>query len=168
MSQSEATQSVPERETQGRTRRRQKLIKTGIQLRLSGIFAGLSVVCLLTQWLLFSSLLANAASDLPVGGEYLLDLIPTLLYRSIGFSLLIALPLTLMVGVLETFRITGPIHRFETYLREVIRGTQLGPCKIRKGDALDDLCGLINEATEPLRRRQPSAHPTAPSEHEVA
>lgn len=133
-------------------RRRQKLIKPGIQLRLGGIFAGVSVLCLLIQWLLFSSLLANAAHQMPVGGDYLLDLIPALLFRSILFSVVIALPLTMVAGVRSTFNITGPIHRFEVYLREVIRGTQLGPCKIRKGDALQDLCDLINEATEPVRR----------------
>jgi hypothetical protein len=140
------------------SRRRQKLIKPGIQLRLSAIFAGVSVLCLLIQWLLFSSLLAGAARDLPVGSEYLLDVVPSLLYRALGFSLLVALPLTLLAGVHATFGITGPIYRFESYLKEVIRGTQLGPCKIRKGDALGELCELINQATEPVRKREVAAH----------
>lgn len=152
---------------QPQTLRTRKLVKTGIQLRMSAIFAGLTVVCLLTQWLLLSSMLANAANEMPVGGEYLLDLIPSLLGRALLFSVLLALPMTLAVGILETFRITGPIYRFETYLKEVVRGTQLGPCKIRKGDALGELCGLINEATEPVRRRQVGTE--APSrEGEVA
>lgn len=135
-------------------RRRQKLIKPGIQLRLGAIFAGLTVMCLLLQWLLFSALLSNAAHEMAVGGDYLLDLIPTLLFRSLLFSVAIALPATLLAGVHATFRITGPIYRFETYLRDVLRGAELGPCKIRKGDALDELCGLINDATEDLRQRQ--------------
>ena len=140
-------------------RRSRTLIKRGIQLRLAGLFAGLSVVCLLTQWLLFSSLLANSAHKMPVGGEYLLDIVPSLLYRSLFFSVLIALPLTLVVGVQATFRISGPIYRFESYLKEVIRGTQLGPCKIRQGDLLPELCELINQATEPVRRRAVDAPP---------
>jgi len=135
-------------------RRRTMLIKPGIQLRLGGIFAGLSILCLLIQFLLFTSLLSNAASDMPIGGDYLLDLVPGLLYRSLFLSVAIALPLTLLAGVYATFGITGPIHRFESYLREVIQGTQLGACRIRKGDALVDLCDLINKATEPVRRRQ--------------
>ncbi len=150
-----------------RSRRRRKLIKPGIQLRLSAIFAGVSVLCLLIQWLLFSALLVSAANDLPVGGEYLLDLIPGLLFRSILFSLVIALPLTLLAGVHATFGITGPIHRFESYLREVVRGTQLGPCKIRKGDGLGELCELINLATEPVRRREVEGEPQ-PTAGEVA
>jgi len=140
-------------------RRTRKLIKRGIQLRLAVLFAGLSTVCLLTQWLLFSAMLSNSAHKMPVGGDYLLDLIPSLLYRSLAFSVLIALPLTLLVGVQATFRITGPIYRFESYLKEVIRGTQLGPCKIREGDALPELCELINQATEPVRRRSLEAQP---------
>ncbi|MSR63587.1 MAG: hypothetical protein EXS08_14210 [Planctomycetes bacterium] len=134
------------------SRRSRWLIKPDIQLRLGAIFAGITVLCLLIQWLVFSSLLTNAAAQVPVGGEYLLDLIPTLLYRSILLSVGIALPLTMLAGVRSTFSITGPVHRFEAYLREVIRGTQLGPCKIRNGDALQELCTLINEATEPVRR----------------
>jgi hypothetical protein len=145
---------LPQPEAPARARRTRKLIKTGIQLRMSAIFASLTVVCLLTQWLLLSSMLAHAANDMPVGGEYLLDLIPGLLGRSLLFSVLLALPMTMAVGILATFRITGPIYRFESYLREVVSGTQLGPCKIRKGDALGELCGLINAATEPVRRRQ--------------
>lgn len=152
----------------GARRRRQMLIKPGIQLRLGGIFAGLSMLCLLIQFLLFTSLLSNAASKMPVGGDYLLDLIPSLLYRSLAFSALIALPLTLLVGVYSTFGITGPIYRFESYLREVIQGRQLGPCKIRKGDALGELCGLINEATEPVRRRQTAASSEQKKEGEAA
>jgi hypothetical protein len=53
---SPATESEPRepRGTEAATRRRQKLIKPGIQLRLSGVFAGLSILCLVIQWLLLN------------------------------------------------------------------------------------------------------------------
>lgn len=140
-------------------KRRRKLVKPGVQLALSGIFAGVSILSLLLQSLLFSSMLAHTAERMPVGGDYLIDLMPGLLLRSVLFSFGIVLPLTIAVGVLATFRIAGPIHRFEMYLKGVIQGAQLGPCKIRKGDAFDDLCTLINDATEPLRRREPRTTP---------
>jgi hypothetical protein len=140
-------------------KRRRKLIKPGVQLALSGIFAGVSILSLLLQALLFSSILAYTAERMPVGGDYLLDLMPTLLLRSVLFSFGIVLPLTIAIGVLATFRIVGPIHRFEMYLRSVIQGDQLGPCKIRKGDAFGDMCTLINEVTEPLRRRETRGAP---------
>ena len=153
----ESTTDTPAKST---ARRRRMLVKPGIQLRLGGIFAGISMLCLLIQFLLFTSLLSNAAGRMPVGGDYLLDLIPGLLYRSLFMSVLVALPLTMLAGVYATFGITGPVHRFESYLREVIKGTQLGACKIRKGDSLGELCELINTATEPLRRRQVDATPS--------
>jgi hypothetical protein len=137
-----------------RSKRSKKLIKPGIQLRLAGLFAGLTVLCLLLQWLTFSSLLSNAASAMPVGGDYLVDLVPGLLFRSLLISMAVALPLTLLVGVHATHRLTGPIYRFENYLREVAAGTQLGPCKIREGDEFSELCAQINAATEPVRRRE--------------
>jgi len=154
MSFSHSHESTPETPVKTNARRRQMLIKPGIQLRLGGIFAGLSILCLLIQFLLFTSLLSNAASRMPVGGDYLLDLVPSLLYRSLFLSVAIALPLTMLAGIYTTFGIAGPIHRFESYLREVIRGTQLGACKIRKGDAFGELCELINSATEPVRRHK--------------
>jgi hypothetical protein len=168
MSLPEPTESPSATSEKSPARRSKMLIKPGIQLRLGGIFAGLTMLCLLIQFLLFTSLLTNAASSMPVGGDFLLDLVPGLLYRSLAFSALIALPLTMLAGVYATFGITGPIYRFESYLREVIKGKQLGPCKIRKGDSLDELCGLINDATEPLRRRQVDATPAGTKETEAA
>lgn len=170
MSSLHSTESTPATPDTARpsARRRRMLIKPGIQLRLGAIFAGLSILCLLIQFLLFTSLLSNAASRMPVGGDYLLDLIPGLLYRSLFMSVLVALPLTLLAGIYATFGITGPIYRFESYLREVIHGTQLGACKIRKGDALGELCELINTATEPVRRRQVDARPSEVKESEAA
>ena len=149
-----------------RSKRSRKLIKPGIQLRLAGLFAGLTVLCLLLQWLTFSSLLSNAASSIPVGGDYLMDLVPSLLFRSLLISMGVALPLTLLVGIHATHRLTGPIHRFETYLAEVANGTQLGPCKIREGDAFSELCAQINAATEPVRRR--TVKPLSESASEAA
>ena len=56
--------------------------------------------------------------------------------------------------MLVTFRIAGPIYRFEQYLAGIAEGRQLGPCRIREGDELVELCARINEATAPLRRGQ--------------
>ena len=70
---------------------------------------------------------------------------------AVSFGML--LPLTIAIGILVTFRIAGPLYRFERFLELVIRGEQVGPCKLRNGDELQDLCDLINEATRPLRMR---------------
>jgi hypothetical protein len=36
-------------------------------------------------------------------------------------------------------------------LKRVIEGQERGECRLRNGDELQDLCELINRATEPIR-----------------
>ena len=72
----------------------------------------------------------------------------------VSFGML--LPLTIAVGILVTFRIAGPVYRFEKYLKQVIDGEEVGPCRIRDGDEFQELCELINQATAPLREARTS------------
>jgi len=37
--------------------------------------------------------------------------------------------------------------------KAVIRGEEVGPCRIRRGDEFQELCELINQATAPLREQ---------------
>jgi hypothetical protein len=67
----------------------------------------------------------------------------------VSFGML--LPLTIAVGILVTFRIAGPVYRFEKYLQQVIDGEAVGPCRIRNGDEFTELCDLINQATAVVR-----------------
>ena len=57
----------------------------------------------------------------------------------------------LSVGVLFTFRIAGPVYRFEQFLSAVVRGERPRDFRLRKGDQLTELAALINDATRPLR-----------------
>jgi nitrogen fixation/metabolism regulation signal transduction histidine kinase len=74
-----------------------------------------------------------------------------MLVEALLVSLLFLVPMTVGVGILATFRIAGPIYRFETYLDQVARGEEVGPCKLRKGDQLQGLCEKINEALAAAR-----------------
>jgi hypothetical protein len=67
--------------------------------------------------------------------------------------------MTLSVGISATHKIVGRSNRFRIYLTELAAGEHPEPCRIRKDDELQDLCELLNRATEPLRRAQPT--PTA-------
>ena len=144
-------------------RRRKKLIKPGIQLRMVFSFVGLSVMGLTLQFLLLGSRLTNAAASLQGGGGDLAQEVPAMLLEIFALSLAILVPVTFVFGILLTFRVAGPIYRFEQYLKSVAKGEQIGPCKIRQGDELQSLCDAINDATEPLRMRR-----TAPQEEESA
>lgn len=132
-------------------KRRIKLIKPKLQLKLVGIFVGVSAVGFLLQSLVVGLRLSETASTIPEGGPYLMALLPRLPLEILLFSFGMLLPLTIATGVLATFRIAGPVYRFERYLTNVIEGRESEPCRLRSGDELQELCRLINEATEPVR-----------------
>jgi HAMP domain-containing protein len=126
--------------------RRNRLPKPRLQLRLVLGFAGVSTLALSVQVLLLAQRLVNLAQDLPLGGAELRETLPILLFDVAGFSLLVLLPAVLGIGVLMTFKLAGPIYRFERYFDDVAAGRDTGPCKIRSGDELQELCQKINAA----------------------
>lgn len=132
-------------------KRRIKLIQPRLQLRLTAIFAGVSLTSLLLQYLLFMQMLSKLAIQLPNDALLLLSEMRGELLSVLAFSLAVLLPLMFSVGVLVTFRIAGPVYRLEKYLREVADGGQPADCRLRKGDELKQLCELVNDATRPLR-----------------
>jgi hypothetical protein len=135
-----------------RYKRRIKLIQPRLQLKLILVFLGMTTSAMLLQFILFTSSVTDVAADLPSDGLVLVEALPRLLYGTLLVSFALFLPLMFFVGVLVTFRFAGPIYRFETYLKQVIRGEKPADCRLRNGDELQGLCRLINQATEPLRR----------------
>ena len=118
-----------------RHKRRRKLIKPKVQLKLVGAFVGISALGFLLQYILLAKELTELALDMPEGGSVLAAQAPTLLLTVLGTSFGILFPLTVAVGIVLTFRIAGPIYRFERYLESVARGEETGPCRIRRNDA---------------------------------
>ena len=134
-----------------KNKRHIKLINPGVQLGLGARFLGLAILTILFQALVMNWLIIDSAVSMPEGGAYLVDLAPTLLLKAIGLSLVLVLPTTLIVGVLSSFSLVGPLYRFEEYLKSLLAGEQVDACRIRSKDKLHGLCGLLNQATEPLR-----------------
>jgi hypothetical protein len=118
-----------------------------------GIFAGVSALGFLLQSLHVGLRLSELAASLPEGGSYLVAVMPELPIEILLVSFGMLLPLTIAVGILVTFRIAGPVYRFETFLKAVLRGEESGECRIRKGDEFQELCQLLNEATAAQRER---------------
>ena len=131
-------------------KRRIKLIKPSLQLKLVGTFIGLTALTLLLQYLLITAHLTDAATRMPDGGTYLMSITPEMLTKVLLLSFLVVLPLIFCVGVLTTFRIAGPVYRFEQYLGSIARGEEVGPCRLRKGD---ELC--IGVVSIPLQNEMP-------------
>jgi hypothetical protein len=132
-------------------RRRVRLIRPKLQMRLMASFLGVAVLALSLQYMVFLRVLAAAALELPHDGAILMGEIAAHLGLVFVVSLLGLLPATFVVGLLVTHRVVGPLYRFETYLAQLLAGDTKEPCRIRKGDELQELCDLINRSTEALR-----------------
>lgn len=131
--------------------RTNKLIHWRLQLTLVGWFLAVSVSGLLLQFVLLGAFLTRFAASLPDQGPLVAEQVMGMLLSSLGLSLLFLVPLTLGVGILATFKLAGPLYRLETYLDGIARGEWEGPCKIRKGDALQEFCDKLNTAVSFLR-----------------
>jgi hypothetical protein len=132
-------------------KRRIRLVRPRLQLRLIGSFFGVALLALSLQYMVFLRVLAQTALSLPHDGAALMTQAPARLGIVFAISAAVLLPATFAVGLLVTHRIVGPIHRFEAYLRQVIARETVEPCRLRRGDELNELCELINRTTEPLR-----------------
>jgi hypothetical protein len=116
-------------------------------------FLGVAATTLLLQFALFASVLAGVAAELPQDGAALLERTTALSSTILLVSFGVLLPLCFFVGVLVTFRVAGPLYRFEKHLDAMARGFDPGPCRIRKGDELQDFCLSFNRALDRMRER---------------
>jgi len=135
-------------------KRKRKLIRPGLQLRLSGVFVGLVTLMLLLQYMLLNAELYRAAGELPTDGTRMLALGDGVALRVAIASALVFLPLTLLVGVLASFRIAGPVYRFERFLEALRDGERPEDFRLRDGDELQEIAALLNDATRPMRTRE--------------
>jgi len=127
--------------------RKTRLIKPGLQLKLVAMFLAISVLAVLLQSLLMSrSLNKELGDEVAMFGFLRENLLATLA---------VLVPATVLIGTILTFRIAGPLYRFERFLEEVERGEMPTDCRIRQRDELRELCGLLNRVTRPLRTLEP-------------
>jgi hypothetical protein len=142
-------------------KRWRKLVHPGIQLRLTAWFAALALVTVSLQFVLVFSRLSDLAVDLPSDPAAAFDELTVAYVQIALLSLGIVLPLAVAVGVLATFRIAGPVVRISSFLESVVRGEKPADCRLRRGDELQELCQLVNDATAPRRRTDGALDRTA-------
>lgn len=133
--------------SQGSQRKRQ-MILPNFQLRLVSKFVLLSMAALLCQFLFMGTLLTNMMRGFP-GAEGLVREVPTIVFKTVVFMAVLQLPI-LFMGLILTFRIAGPVYRFESYLRSLARNQHRGPCTIRQKDEFSSLNDAINEVVEQM------------------
>ncbi|MEM8710318.1 MAG: hypothetical protein AAGG01_05160 [Planctomycetota bacterium] len=141
-------------------KRRKKLINPRLQLRMSGLFVGLVTLMLLLQFALLTASLHQTANLMPSDSALLLSQTNQIAVRLVLTSAAVFLPLTLLVGILSTFRIAGPLYRFEKFLTAVQNGEKPEDFTLRDHDELKELAELINSSTAPLRRDEVSSEET--------
>jgi hypothetical protein len=133
--------------------RKKKLINPGLQLRLVAIFLCSAALAVQAEAILITYTLTKLAEEMPNDGSVLLAQLPEFVRTNLLMTFALLAPLTLGVGIVATFRVAGPIYRFEQFLRAVKEGRQVEACVIRKGDELHGFCALLNEVTAPLREK---------------
>lgn len=139
--------------TLNKTPRIIKLIDARLQLTMTLWFVCASAVALVVQWMLFTNAMKDFALSQP-NPVVAYEGIATACLNALMTSLAFALPATIAIGVMTTFRIAGPIQSFRKFLEALRDGEQPADCLIRKGDQLQDFCDLLNDATAGSRSRQ--------------
>lgn len=127
-------------------KRRNKLPKPRFQLKLAGTFMALVAMSLFVQTLVCGAQLASFAREFQGSEADLMGALPGLLGRSLLYGSLLIVPALGIIAIHITFRMAGPIYRFEMHLRSFIAGEDPGTCRIREGDHHAELCELINGA----------------------
>lgn len=131
--------------------RKKKLINSGLQLKMIAAFLFLSSISALFQVILLNRSIMSLSSLMETDGDILLAEMPSLLFSNMILTLGVLLPMMLLVGILITHRIAGPIYRFEQHLSSIARGEKMGLCRIREDDELHSLCEKINDAVQYLQ-----------------
>ena len=132
-------------------RRWRQLVLPGLQMRLVGRFVGLALLGILLQLLILARRLPELAREMETTGQ-LSDAVPGVLVEVFVFSILIVAPILVGFGILFTFRIAGPLVRFQRHFEALARGEDPGACRLRGNDELQDLCEQMNVAFDAVRR----------------
>ena len=132
-------------------KRRKNLIAPRLQLRFGLLFLATAGITALVQALFVAYALQQVAGEMPSDGFLLIKEIPAVLRTIVAATLLLLTPFALVLGVLASFRLAGPLHRMRIYLAQLVAGERPEACRLRQSDELQDLCVLLNQATASLR-----------------
>ncbi|MDP8230928.1 MAG: methyl-accepting chemotaxis protein [Candidatus Gorgyraea atricola] len=137
-------------ETKQIFRRRQYLIKRGLQFRYIGLVFALVIMCsLVTGYTVFTTgwvLLGEKLSSVYPQGRLVY------VFRATNLALIrnlfLVSPLVFIIALFSSHKIAGPVYRIEKTLEEINNGNLALKIKFRRGDELWDLADLINTMIE--------------------
>lgn len=139
-------------------RRKKKLIRSDLQFKIVFITLFVASLVLLINFQMSLAALWSISIQ-PMGSvESALDQIRHVMVKKFLISVGMAIPLAVSVGILYSFKFSGPIYRFKKYFLDLAAGRWDQRCSLRKGDDLQDVCDSINSAVGALRDRLRESH----------
>ncbi len=134
--------------------RKQALVDRGYQLRFAARLFGV-VLAVAVGSSLVSSVLVWQNMHLPEQESNPLVVVALVAIAStLLIELLLAIPLISLLGIRQSHRIVGPMHRIMRTLEAIGQGDFSQRVQLRQGDALEDLARSINKMAEALQKRR--------------
>ena len=134
--------------------RKQALVDRGYQLRFAARLFGV-VLAVAVGSALVSSVLVWQNMHLPEQESNPLVVVALVAIAStLLIELLLAIPLISLLGIRQSHRIVGPMHRIMRTLEAIGQGDFSQRVQLRQGDALEDLARSINKMAEALQKRR--------------
>jgi methyl-accepting chemotaxis protein len=135
--------------------RREYLVDPGYQLRfvtrlLVTVMAVAILSAAIASGLLWKNLFAPELAHQTSLITGLISVATTLLVE-----LLLAIPIVLYFGIIQSHRIVGPMNRMRQTLEAISQGDFSQRITLRRGDALEDLAHAINQVAESLQAKFP-------------
>ena len=144
-------------------RRRRNLIDPRLQLKVGALFViSLGTVLVLFGALMYQGVMGlfeDSIIDMADLSNHIMSITMSRLLIAVGLGA----TLTMALAIVVTHRAAGPIYRMEKFLTAIQNGENPEAVHLRKDDAFQDFCALLNEVTKPLR----SGDPATESEHEA-
>jgi len=142
-------------EQQKKIMRKKYLINTKFQLKYTGlILLFMFVVAWLTGYTVYYTgwlLMGEKLSAVYPQGRLVA------IMRTVNFTLLLRLalitPLVVIISIILSHRIAGPVFRIGRYLKSLSSGDLSAKLHLRKNDELQDLAEAINDMTGELKNR---------------
>jgi hypothetical protein len=141
-------------------RRRKQLVRSDLQIKIVLVTLFVASLVLLINFQLGLSMLWRIASQPSITAEGALEQMRNELAFTFLVSVAFTIPLSICVGILCSFKFSGPIHRFKSYLMDLVTGRWDQRCGLRRGDDLTDVCDAINAGIGVLRDRIREDHDT--------
>jgi len=133
--------------------RRRRYLVSRLQIKYAGLILGVAfcVAIMCSYVVYYSSMLIMGDKLARVYPQGMLVGIVNTVNTRILLSLLLVSPLIILIGILVSHRIAGPVYRIQRSLGTIAAGDLSLSIRLRKGDEMKDLADGVNSLIEQLR-----------------